>query len=62
MTVPFFPGFTAITGPNGSGKSNIADLYSALKAQKLCGREDLPTLFSMGERNTKILQNTVKYH
>ena len=25
LTVPFFPGFTAITGPNGSGKSNIAD-------------------------------------
>ncbi|MEF8848562.1 MAG: chromosome segregation protein SMC [Candidatus Thermoplasmatota archaeon] len=25
LSVPFFPGFTAITGPNGSGKSNIAD-------------------------------------
>ena len=25
LTVPFFPGFTAITGPNGAGKSNIAD-------------------------------------
>ncbi len=25
LTVPFFPGYTAITGPNGAGKSNIAD-------------------------------------
>lgn len=25
LTVPFEPGFTAITGPNGSGKSNIGD-------------------------------------
>src|SRR5688572_9502412 len=25
LTVPFKPGFTAITGPNGSGKSNIGD-------------------------------------
>ncbi|PKK85686.1 MAG: chromosome segregation protein SMC [Thermoplasmata archaeon HGW-Thermoplasmata-1] len=25
LTVPFLPGFTAITGPNGSGKSNIGD-------------------------------------
>ncbi|MEA3190442.1 MAG: chromosome segregation protein [Thermoplasmata archaeon] len=25
ITVPFEPGFTAITGPNGSGKSNIGD-------------------------------------
>src|ERR1044072_4971726 len=25
FTVPFEPGFTAITGPNGSGKSNIGD-------------------------------------
>ncbi|HIH96284.1 MAG TPA: chromosome segregation protein SMC [Thermoplasmata archaeon] len=25
LTVPLFPGFTAITGPNGSGKSNLCD-------------------------------------
>ena len=23
LTVPFFPGFTAVTGPNGSGKSSL---------------------------------------
>ena len=25
VTIPFLPGFTAISGPNGSGKSNIID-------------------------------------
>src|SRR5687768_3822577 len=25
LTVPFEPGYTAITGPNGAGKSNIGD-------------------------------------
>jgi chromosome segregation protein len=25
FSIPFFPGFTAITGPNGSGKSNLCD-------------------------------------
>ena len=40
LTVPFFPGFTAITGPNGSGKSNIADAI----------------LFVLGPKSSKIMR------
>ena len=40
LTVPFFPGFTAITGPNGSGKSNIADAI----------------LFVLGPKSSKVLR------
>jgi len=40
LTVPFFPGFTAITGPNGAGKSNIADAI----------------LFVLGPRSSKVMR------
>lgn len=40
LSVPFFPGFTAITGPNGSGKSNIADAI----------------LFVLGPKSSKIMR------
>ena len=40
LTVPFFPGFTAITGPNGAGKSNIADAI----------------LFVLGPRSSKVIR------
>jgi len=40
LTVPFFPGFTAITGPNGSGKSNIADAI----------------LFVLGPKSSKVIR------
>lgn len=40
MTVPFFPGFTAITGPNGAGKSNIADAV----------------LFVLGPKSSKVMR------
>ena len=40
LTVPFFPGFTAITGPNGSGKSNIADAI----------------LFVLGPKSSKVMR------
>ena len=40
LTVPFFPGYTAITGPNGSGKSNIADAI----------------LFVLGPRSSKAMR------
>lgn len=40
FTVPFFPGFTAITGPNGSGKSNIADAI----------------LFVLGPKSSKVMR------
>jgi len=40
LTVPFFPGFTAITGPNGSGKSNIADAI----------------LFVLGPKSAKVMR------
>jgi len=40
QTVPFFPGYTAITGPNGSGKSNIADAI----------------LFVLGPRSSKAMR------
>jgi chromosome segregation protein len=40
LSVPFFPGFTAITGPNGSGKSNIADAI----------------LFVLGPKSSKVMR------
>jgi len=40
LTVPFFPGFTAITGPNGSGKSNIVDAI----------------LFVLGPKSSKVMR------
>jgi chromosome segregation protein len=40
LTVPFYPGFTAITGPNGSGKSNIVDAI----------------LFVLGPRSSKVMR------
>ena len=40
FSVPFFPGFTAITGPNGSGKSNIADAI----------------LFVLGPKSSKVMR------
>lgn len=40
LTVPFFPGFTAITGPNGAGKSNIADAI----------------LFVLGPKSSKVIR------
>ncbi len=30
LTVPFYPGFTAITGPNGSGKTTLINVITAL--------------------------------
>jgi len=40
LTVPFFPGFTAVTGPNGSGKSNIVDAI----------------LFVLGPKSSKVMR------
>ncbi|MEE8565648.1 MAG: AAA family ATPase, partial [Candidatus Thermoplasmatota archaeon] len=40
LSVPFFPGYTAITGPNGSGKSNIADAI----------------LFVLGPKSSKVMR------
>jgi len=40
LSVPFFPGFTAITGPNGAGKSNIADAI----------------LFVLGPKSSKVMR------
>ena len=40
LTIPFFPGFTAITGPNGAGKSNIADAI----------------LFVLGPKSSKVMR------
>ncbi|MEA3457832.1 MAG: AAA family ATPase, partial [Candidatus Thermoplasmatota archaeon] len=40
ISIPFFPGFTAITGPNGSGKSNIADAI----------------LFVLGPKSSKVIR------
>ncbi len=40
LSVPFFPGFTAVTGPNGSGKSNIVDAI----------------LFVLGPKSSKVMR------
>ena len=40
LTIPFFPGFTAVTGPNGSGKSNIVDAV----------------LFVLGPKSSKVMR------
>ncbi|KAA0004782.1 MAG: chromosome segregation protein SMC [Thermoplasmata archaeon] len=61
LTVPFFPGFTAITGPNGSGKSNIADAILFVlgpKSSKVMRAERLTDLIFNGGKKQK---NPAKY-
>ena len=61
LTVPFFPGFTAITGPNGSGKSNIADAILFVlgpKSSKIMRAERLTDLIFNGGKKRK---NPAKY-
>jgi len=61
LTVPFFPGFTAITGPNGSGKSNIADAILFVlgpKSSKVMRAERLTDLIFNGGKKHK---NPAKY-
>ena len=56
LTVPFFPGFTAITGPNGSGKSNIADAILFVlgpKSSKAMRAGRLTDLIFNGGKKTK---------
>jgi chromosome segregation protein len=56
LTVPFFPGFTAITGPNGSGKSNIADAILFVlgpKSSKIMRAERLTDLIFNGGKKRK---------
>ncbi len=61
LSVPFFPGFTAITGPNGSGKSNIADAILFVlgpKSSKIMRAERLTDLIFNGGKKQK---NPAKY-
>ena len=61
LTVPFFPGFTAITGPNGAGKSNIADAILFVlgpKSSKVMRAGRLTDLIFNGGKKTK---NPAKY-
>lgn len=61
LTVPFFPGFTAITGPNGSGKSNIADAILFVlgpKSSKTMRADRLTDLIFNGGKKRK---NPAKY-
>ncbi len=61
LTVPFFPGFTAITGPNGSGKSNIADAIMFVlgpKSSKVMRAGRLTDLIFNGGKKRK---NPAKY-
>ena len=61
LTVPFFPGFTAITGPNGSGKSNIIDAIQFVlgpKSSKVMRAGRLTDLIFNGGKKQK---NPAKY-
>jgi len=61
LTVPFYPGFTAITGPNGSGKSNIVDAILFVlgpKSSKVMRAGRLTDLIFNGGKNRK---NPSKY-
>ena len=61
LTVPFFPGFTAITGPNGAGKSNIADAIQFVlgpKSSKVMRAGRLTDLIFNGGKKHK---NPAKY-
>jgi chromosome segregation protein len=61
LSVPFFPGFTAITGPNGAGKSNIADAILFVlgpKSSKVIRAGRLPDLIFNGGKKRK---NPAKY-
>ncbi|PNX53124.1 MAG: hypothetical protein BV458_06030, partial [Thermoplasmata archaeon M9B2D] len=56
LTVPFYPGFTAITGPNGSGKSNIVDAILFVlgpKSSKVMRAGRLTDLIFNGGKNRK---------
>ncbi|HEC89795.1 MAG TPA: chromosome segregation protein SMC, partial [Thermoplasmatales archaeon] len=56
LSIPFFPGFTAITGPNGSGKSNIADailFVLGAKSSKVMRAERLTDLIFNGGKKHK---------
>ena len=56
ITVPFLPGFTAITGPNGSGKSNISDAILFIlgpRSPKTIRAGRLTDLIYNGKKNVK---------
>lgn len=56
ISIPFLPGFTAITGPNGSGKSNINDailFILGVRSPKMVRAERLSDLIYKGERDAK---------
>lgn len=56
LTVPFKPGFTAITGPNGAGKSNIGDAILFVlgpRSTRLIRAKTLPELIFNGGKSGK---------
>lgn len=56
ISIPFLPGFTAITGPNGSGKSNINDailFILGVRSPKMVRAERLSDLIYKGEKDAR---------
>ncbi len=56
VSIPFLPGFTAITGPNGSGKSNIVDailFVLGVRSPKMMRAGKLIDLIYKGDKEAK---------
>ena len=56
VSIPFLPGFTAITGPNGAGKSNIVDailFVLGVRSPKMMRAGKLIDLIYKGDKEAK---------
>ena len=64
VSIPFFPGFTAITGPNGSGKSNIVDAILFLlgvRSPKTIRAERLADLVHKGNKDANYCKVSIVF-
>ncbi|MBC7081030.1 MAG: chromosome segregation protein SMC [Thermoplasmatales archaeon] len=64
ISIPFLPGFTAITGPNGSGKSNIVDAILFLlgvRSPKTIRAERLTDLIYKGDKEANYCKVSIVF-
>lgn len=64
ISIPFLPGFTAITGPNGSGKSNIVDailFLLGIRSPKMIRAERLVDLIYKGNKDANYCKVSIVF-
>jgi len=64
ISIPFLPGFTAITGPNGSGKSNIVDailFLLGIRSPKMIRAERLVDLIYKGNKEANYCKVSIVF-